>query len=433
MPNKLLVSVTLALSFALVSFSLVNARPISAQGSYGDCKAQARAHFGVAPYQGWKVPGFYRWVENCMANNDAPPTTKESGAQRTNKSGQTAPAHPSLDSNASADIPSGLPQQIPAQLNCNPSKKESNDQPDFTAELTFKYSMGALSAERTISRRAGKDNYVGSVEPDGAIKITSTGKYDDDRSSWTSEFSGRFNKNSNTVLKGRYRNLNDNSVRDCTIVFLLGSEPRPKLSLTGQLQETQFVLRNIVMPVTESGRYKDWMLRVSSVPVQQQQFCRIVDRFYNQLDEADKTRNEIKRNTVFRERQNDMASLLPGGRFENWVVVVSEVVQAADGSAAIMLQPPCRAMLGSDACRNNGAKISATITPGSTSYRELERLSAGDFVVISGRIPYAEPVGPNQPLPSYGMYEAGTHCSKVEGDKIQDVFVTDISYLVQLR
>ena len=51
-----------------------------------------------------------------------------------------------------------------------------------------------------------------------------------------------------------------------------------------------------------------------------------------------------------------MATLLPRGEFENWVVQIKEVTQASDGSAAVMLQPPCRAMLGSDACQKNGSK-----------------------------------------------------------------------------
>jgi hypothetical protein len=198
-----------------------------------------------------------------------------------------------------------------------------------------------------------------------------------------------------------------------------------------RLGKVERVLGDIILPITE--RPADWMMRVAAVPVQQQQFCRIVDRFYDDIDRVYQARNDIKRNSLFRDRQTDMATLLPGGVFENWVVRIIEVTQAPDGTAAVMLQPPCRAMLGSDACQKDNAGIRATIEPNSPMFRELERVSAGDFVVVSGLILYAQRETPQQPLPTYALYQAGSHCSKVEGGKKQDVFVTEIRYLVQLR
>jgi len=143
--------------------------------------------------------------------------------------------------------------------------------------------------------------------------------------------------------------------------------------------------------------------------------------------------NDIKQNALYRDRKLDMATLLPRGEFENWVVQIKEVTQASDGSAAVMLQPPCRAMLGSDACQKNGSKIRATVGASSPLYRELARVSAVDFVVVSGKILYAESTNPDQPLPTYAVYEPGSHCSTVDGSKKEDVFVTEIRYLVQLR
>src|SRR6185312_7191041 len=104
---------------------------------------------------------------------------------------------------------------------------------------------------------------------------------------------------------------------------------------------------------------------------------------------------------LFKDRQMDMATLLPEGNFENWVVRVIEVTQASDGSAAVVLQPPCRAMLGSDACQKEKLSVRATVQPNSPMYRELERVSAGDFVVVSGSILYAKREGPAQPLTAY--------------------------------
>ena len=192
----------------------------------------------------------------------------------------------------------------------------------------------------------------------------------------------------------------------------------------------QKLLAGIVLPTTEDP--KAWMMRVASVPVQQQQFCRIVDQFYETIGKVYETRNEIKKNTLFRERQQSMAALLPRGEFANWVVQVKEVTQAPDGSAAVMLQPPCRVLLGSDSCQRSETKIQTTIPPNSPTYHELEKISAGDFVVVSGKILYVAS-NDGASLSTYAVYQAGSHCSAVDGSKQEDVFVTDVRYLVQLR
>lgn len=191
------------------------------------------------------------------------------------------------------------------------------------------------------------------------------------------------------------------------------------------------ILGNILLPVSEKPG--DWMMRVAAVPIQQQQFCRIIDQFYDRLSNVYQFRNEIKKNALYRDRQQDLASLLPDGAINSWVVRVVEVTQAADGSAAIMLQPPCRAMLGSDACASQGRKIRATIPSDSLMYRELARVNTGDFVTISGTILYAQAVDPNTVLPDYAVYEPKNHCSSADGAQDEDVFVTQLNMLAMLR
>ena len=166
--------------------------------------------------------------------------------------------------------------------------------------------------------------------------------------------------------------------------------------------------------------------------MQQQQFCRIVDQFYDDIQTVYQTHQDIEKNTLFRDRQRSMAALLPNGEFSNWVVQVKEMSQAADGRATVMLQPPCRVMLGSDACQGSGSKYQANIPTNSPGDRELGLVYAGDFVLVSGKIIQAE-ASDNKPLPSYAVYRPGTHCSTAQGSKQQDVFVTEISYLVRLR
>ena len=198
-----------------------------------------------------------------------------------------------------------------------------------------------------------------------------------------------------------------------------------------RLTATNQLLANILLPVTE--RADDWMMRVAAVPVQQQQFCRIVDRFYDDLAAVYKVRNDIKKNALYKDRQQDLAALLPAGAINSWIVRVVEVTQAADGSAAVMLQPPCRAMLGSDACSTDQKKFRATIAPETLMYRELARLNSGDFVTISGTILYAQTSASTSPLPQYALYEPNKHCSAADGAKQEDVFVTELTNLAALR
>jgi hypothetical protein len=90
-------------------------------------------------------------------------------------------------------------------------------------------------------------------------------------------------------------------------------------------------------------------------------------------------------------------------------------------------------MLSSDTCQKDGSKINALISTGSPLYRELSQLSAGDFVVVSGKILYAASASFTQPSPTYAVYQAGSHCSTVEESKQEDVFVTEVDYLARLQ
>jgi hypothetical protein len=185
----------------------------------------------------------------------------------------------------------------------------------------------------------------------------------------------------------------------------------------------------IILPVTE--RTDDWIIRKAAVPIQQQEFCRIVDQFYDDLEQVRLVRNDIRSNRLYQDRQKDFDALLPHGAFENWLVRVVEVTQVRDGSAAIVLRPPCRIMLGSDACQKDGSQIRATIKPDTTLFRELEKLRKNDFVAASGTFLYSAKEEPAKPLPLYADYKPGEYC--YDQHKDSDVFVTDIRYLVQLR
>jgi hypothetical protein len=338
---------------------------------------------------------------------------------------------------------------IPIALSCSAHSVDPKGLPAFNVEFNLAASEGKLSTERNIPvggvRGFINETYEGSVGSRDEITVRGSGR--NSRAGWAYEFHGRLSDTNETVLNGTQRSLAPYSGgRKCSLTLFASADQikgrpvlrasptpptptKPPGSAKDPLDELRERLGGIILAPTIDP--KSWLLWVSSVPIQEPQFCRIIDRFYDDLDRVYRSRNEIQKSVLFRDRRKDIAALLPGGTFENWVVQLKEVTLTADGSAAVMLQPPCRVMLGSDACQRNSASIHATISQDSLTFRELARLSSGDFVVVSGRILYA--ASEDQPIPAYAIYQAGTHCSGIPESRSEEVLVTEIRYLVQIR
>ena len=198
-----------------------------------------------------------------------------------------------------------------------------------------------------------------------------------------------------------------------------------------QVERLETAAGEIVLPINEGA--ENWRPRAAAIPMQQQQFCRIIDRFNDDITLARLVRNDVRRNNLYRERQTDLAILIRNGNFEKWLVRVADVTRASDGSTAILLQPPCRVMLGSDACQRNGSEIRATIKPDAPFFRELGQVSNGDFVAVSGTVLFAQQEQRGQAAAQNAVYQPGTHCSGSAGAQTQDIFVTQIRGLVPQR
>gem|GEM_PF-5635879 len=198
-----------------------------------------------------------------------------------------------------------------------------------------------------------------------------------------------------------------------------------------QVERLESAAGEIILPINE--RAENWRPRAAAIPIQQQQFCRIIDRFNDDITLARLVRNDVRRNNLYRERQADLSILMRNGNFENWLVRVADVTTASDGSIAILLQPPCRVMLGSDACQRNGSEIKATIKPDAPFFPELGRVSNGDFVAVSGTVLFAQQEQRGQAATQNAVYQPGTHCSGAAGAQTQDIFVTQIRGLVPQR
>ena len=156
---------------------------------------------------------------------------------------------------------------------------------------------------------------------------------------------------------------------------------------------------------------KNWSDAEKYIPIQQKQFCDLKNRFLSNLYEAYFSRNEIKINMVKKQRQEDLDALFPERNFNNWVAKVVSVKQVkspsfkdTDGDVAAVFELPCGTQIGSgEFSYNEGTRWGATIDYGSREYREVAKLSTGEFAIISGNF-----VKLNDSLPNLNSLQLST-------------------------
>lgn len=180
---------------------------------------------------------------------------------------------------------------------------------------------------------------------------------------------------------------------------------------------------------------EDWKSRIDDMPIQQRQFCNIASEFRHDLIQAHESANQIRINMTFQERQRSLDSLLPEGVFSNWLVRVVAVGQMPDGSARFISELPCDAMIGSGTVgRGKDQKWVATIPYNERAYRELAKVSRGDFIAIQGSLLEVERFEPGQPESFYGVNKIGDN-PHPEAEKLGlngEVFIANVNYLVSL-
>ena len=130
---------------------------------------------------------------------------------------------------------------------------------------------------------------------------------------------------------------------------------------------------------------KNWTEEDEYMPIQQDKFCELTNSFREKLADAQKTQNDIKVNLVKKERHEDLDALLPGGKFKDWIVKTKKIKQVSNGDAAIEFELPCNVNIGSSKFMVEGeSKWTATVKYDSREYKQLVKLSFGDFAIISG-------------------------------------------------
>ena len=182
-----------------------------------------------------------------------------------------------------------------------------------------------------------------------------------------------------------------------------------------------------------------WDRYESTISIQQQQFCSLTEKFYAELKEARDTNNDIKVNNVFKDRQDDLDALVPQGKFNNWIFEVVRIEQVPDGSAAVVVKTQCDTLVGSGYLPTRRSFLDddnktwrATIPYEDRRFRELAKLSSGQFVTGSGALLEIEAYKPGQPETFYASMPVGEHpiVSKLQMDG--ELFIAEFSYIAAL-
>ena len=185
----------------------------------------------------------------------------------------------------------------------------------------------------------------------------------------------------------------------------------------------------------------NWSTVKNDLTIQQQQFCQLTDRFYDNLNKARKSKNEIKVNMVHKERQENLDALIPQGNVNNWIFKVIKIDQVKDGSAAVVLGLQCRSFVGSGQTidikkgmsRKTKKEWRATIPYDDRRFRELAKLDQGQFIVGSGTMLEINAYKPGQKETFYASQQIGEH-PLTKGLNLEgELFIADLSYIAALN
>ena len=183
-----------------------------------------------------------------------------------------------------------------------------------------------------------------------------------------------------------------------------------------------------------------WSSVKNDFTIQQRQFCQLTDGFFDDLEKARSTKNEIRVNIVHKQRQGDLDALIPGGKITNWIFKVVKIDQVEDGSAAVVLSLQCKSFVGSGQIHTKSTWRSksnkewrATIPYNDRRYRELAKLSSGEFVVASGVMLEIGAYKPGQKETFYASQPIGEHPLTKDLNLKGELFVADLSYIAALN
>ena len=206
------------------------------------------------------------------------------------------------------------------------------------------------------------------------------------------------------------------------------------------LQEENKKNRSNINSVFKIKLPPEWVPFENKMSLQQEQFCQLTNRFFEDIKRATKSGNEIKINIVHKERQENLDGLLPGGKVNNWIFKVIKIDQVEDGSAAVVLSLQCKSFVGSGQIHTRSTWIKksskewrATIPYDDRRFRELAKLDKGQFILGSGVMLEINAFKPGQKETFYASQQIGDH-PLAKGLNLEgELFITDLSYIAALN
>ncbi len=184
----------------------------------------------------------------------------------------------------------------------------------------------------------------------------------------------------------------------------------------------------------------DWKPFQNKIVPQQDQFCQLTNRFLKDINQANKSKNDIRINLVHQDRQESLDALLPKGKINNWIFKVIKIEQVDDGSAAIVLSLQCQSYVGSGQIhtksswrKKSNKEWRATIPRDDRKFRELAKLSAGDFIIGSGTLLEVNAFKPGQIETFYASQQIGEHPLTKDPNLEGELFLADLSYIAALN
>jgi len=199
--------------------------------------------------------------------------------------------------------------------------------------------------------------------------------------------------------------------------------------------DTKRITSNTLDNQKKTSSNEVWVSFDPSIPLQQRQFCRIVENFRTELVISKATKNEIKVNETYRNLMQSLTSLLPDGKFQGWLMRTVRVAQERNGSADVLLQLPCNVLVGSNTCGNNSNNFTGIVPEGSRIYTELAKISVGDFAITNGQFIYSDDkvFDRNRSVASFQYMPAASHCKAKEFKTNPDFFGVTLDTLSTIK
>jgi len=175
----------------------------------------------------------------------------------------------------------------------------------------------------------------------------------------------------------------------------------------------------------------------SKIPLQEQQFCDLINQYDADLKQAVHNQNQIQFTETSNRRKLDLQNLMPHGAFRDWLANAVEVMQASDGLVAVILEPRCNnlsvpILIGSD-CGADTTHLKGTIPKASQFYRELAKLNSGNPVLVSGEFPTVEEEAQGPFLPTDAPFSQGSHhCWNERYARRAELFIIELKSIFRM-